>query len=105
MLQNIVRGFCRHSRGVILVAGTAGVLAGVQRLLSQPKSARPRTSDRFSVRRTQSDLGYTYWVVQGHGKYRGFALFDTWPEAIAEVLRRTSRRAVRQPVTAEHVAV
>ena len=49
------------------------------------------TVDRFSIRRTRSELGYTYWVLQGHGKYNGFTLFDTWQEAIDEAQRRISR--------------
>lgn len=100
MLQNMVRGLCRKSCGVVLVAGAIGVLAGVERFLSagelvpartydsRRSPVEPRTADRFSIRRTRSELGYTYWVLQGHGKYRGFALFDSWQEAMDEVQRR-----------------
>ncbi len=104
MLQTLVRGLCRNSSGVILVAGAIGVLAGVEHLMSRRALAQPSTGnkfkrkrpgmpmalDRFSIRRTRSELGYTYWVLQGYGKYSGFALFDTWQEAIDEVQRRTS---------------
>jgi len=104
MLQTLVRGLCRNSGGVILVAGAIGVLAGVEhfmsrralvepRAVSQVKRKRPgmpMALDRFSIRRTKSELGYTYWVLQGYGTYNGFTLFDTWQEAIDEVQRRTS---------------
>jgi hypothetical protein len=104
MLQNLVRGLCRKSGGVILVAGAIGVLTGVEHFMSgravapQPRIKKrfqakrpgiPKPFDRFSIRRTQSELGYTYWVLQGFGKYRGFTLFDTWQEAIDEIQRRT----------------
>jgi len=105
MLQNVVRGLCRNSGGVILIAGAIGVLAGVERLMSTRASARPRmtrlaqrtrpvpptSADRFSIRRTRSELGYTYWVLQGYGKFMGFDLFDTWQEAIDEAQRRLGR--------------
>jgi hypothetical protein len=103
MLQNIFRGLCRNSGGVILVAGAIGVLAGVKRFLELPAAAQfhvrarserkhpgmPKPLDRFTVRRTRSELGYTYWVLQGFGQYTGFTLFDTWQEAMDEVQRRT----------------
>lgn len=101
MLQNVVRGLCRNSGGVILVAGAIGVLAGVQRLMSartpvsrtsrisQSRSPVPAAAiDRFSIRRTKSEIGYCFWVLQGYGKYKGFDLFDTWQEAIHEAQRR-----------------
>ncbi len=105
MLQNLVRGLCRNSGGVILVAGAIGVLAGVEHLMSKRAVARPRMSrpslprrpvaptatDRFSIRRTRSELGYTYWVLQGHGKFTRFDLFDTWQEAVDEAQRRLSQ--------------
>ena len=103
MLQNVFRGLCRNPGGVILVAGTIGVLAGVKHFMSRPAAAQPRvrarsqtlrprltrTLDRFTIRRTQSELGYTYWVLQGYGQYTGFTLFDTWQEAVDEFNRRT----------------
>ena len=106
MLQNLVRGLCRNAGGIILVAGTIGLLTGVKQLMAAPPAVRRKERstrykydhaiDRFTIRRTQSELGYTYWVLQGFGKYRGFTLFDTWQEAISEVERRTSL-PVRRP--------
>ncbi len=103
MLQNFVRSLCRNPGGVILVAGAIGVLAGVEHFMSaravapagasrrRPVRRLPRSSgvDRFSIRRTKSELGYCYWVLQGYGKYTGFDLFDTWQEAMDEVQHRT----------------
>lgn len=114
MLQNVLRGLCRRSGGVILVAGAIGVLAGVEHFMSGraraqshsgPSSERkrpgmPKPLDRFSIRRTQSELGYTFWVLQGYGQYSGFTLFDTWQEAIDEVQRRT-----RNSVSAQELAL
>lgn len=101
MLQTVVRGLCRRSGGLVLVAGAIGVLAGVEHLMSGRVVSKPRPQirpqqctvsakdpNRYSVRRTHSELGYTYWVLQGHGCYSGFALFDTWKEAIDEAQRR-----------------
>jgi hypothetical protein len=100
MLQNVFRGLCCHAGGIILVAGTIGLLTGVKQLMSIPPGVKSKERvarykvnngvDRFTIRRTRSELGYTFWVLQGFGRYRGFTLFDTWQEAISEVERRTS---------------
>lgn len=93
MLQNVLRGLCRNSGGVMLVAGAIGVLAGLECLMSA-RTATPKRlvreirPDRFTIRRTKSELGYCYWVLQGYGKYSGFDLFDSWQEAIDEAQRR-----------------
>ena len=114
MFQNVFRGLCRNPGGVVLVAGAIGVLAGVKHFMSGialPQSplvlrperkhpGMPKPLDRFTVRRTQSELGYTYWVLQGYGSYTGFTLFDTWQEAIDEIQRRTRKL----PVTDLNVA-
>lgn len=106
MLRNIFHGICRNSGGRTLLAGAIGVLTGVEHLLSagagtaplyspnierRKPAARPRV-DYFNIRRTRSELGYTYWVLQGFGKYSSFALFDTWQEAVDEALARLSGR-------------
>jgi hypothetical protein len=110
MLQNVVRGLCRRSGGFVLVAGAIGVLTGVEHLMSGRAVTRartggrsqkkmpgmPRPEDRFTIRRTQSELGYTYWVLQGFGRYSGFTLFDTWREAMDEVQRRVGSSAVQE---------
>jgi hypothetical protein len=31
-----------------------------------------------------------YWVLQGHGEFQCFVLFDTWREAMDEATRRWS---------------
>ncbi len=120
----------RHRRpsflGTHLLAGAVGVLAGLQHLLSakertkrasepesreqvrsinhtQPTQRRP---DYFSIRRTKSELGYVYWVLQGYGEFQCYVLHDTWKEAADEACRRASDACARSllyaavPVTA-----
>ncbi len=69
------------------------MLAGVEHLLAvKPAQPLPRAArvDYFQIRRTRSEVGYTFWVLRGFGKYRGFTLFDTWQEAIDDAGRRIS---------------
>jgi hypothetical protein len=92
------------------IAGAVGVLAGLQYLLSSkgkipspvnPVQPRPvpgrsvpetagRERDFFSIRRTKSEFGYVYWVLQGFGVFQCFVLYDTWREAMDEAYRRVS---------------
>ena len=106
MLRRIFRGLCKNSSGLTLVAGAIGVLTGVERLMSnhpireQPKKPIASRTNYFEIKRTRSELGYTYWVLHGFGCYRCFALFDTWQEAMDEAgLRlKTSDVSFGQPV-------
>jgi len=113
MLGHFVRGLCRNSSGRGLVACAIGVLTGVECLLATQSApaaapgpsvpvarALPRI-DYFQIRRTRFELGYTYWVLQGFGCYRGFTLFDTWQEAIEEAEARTLRRRILQKEVAD----
>jgi hypothetical protein len=111
------QGNLRHRRqsfsfGIHLLAGAVGVLAGLQHLLSardrtkavsnparraaeassDAKEDKATRRDYFSIRRTKSELGYVYWVLQGHGAFQCFVLFDRWKEAAAEASRRVSER-------------
>lgn len=102
MFQNILGHLCRKPGGVKLVASAAGVLTGVGYLIGSRKKPAPRRGrpvehtrlimtvrqDYFNIRRTKSELGYTYWVLQGFGQYRGFTLFDTWQEAMEQATAR-----------------
>jgi hypothetical protein len=102
MFRNIFNGLCCNRPGRAFLAGAIGVLAGVEHLMSTRTGAasttgeprvvktkqgaglsRPRT-DYFQIRRTKSELGYTFWVLQGFGRCSCFLLFDTWQEAIDE---------------------
>src|SRR6478736_2766514 len=96
--------------GIHLIAGAVGILAGLKHLLStkakirsasDPVQPRPeavqnldelpeRKRDFFSIRRTKSELGYVYWVLQGYGEFQCFVLYDTWREAVDEASRRVS---------------
>ena len=128
MFKNVLRGLCRNPGGVILVAGAIGVLTGVNHLMSRPAVGRtrvpphperqrvgmpkpgmpkpglPKPIDRFTISRTQSELGYTYWVLQGYGQYTGFTLFDTWQEAMDEMQRRTKNTISVQELTVSSAA-
>jgi hypothetical protein len=44
--------------------------------------------DYFKIHRSRLEHGYTYWVLQGFGKYGCFVLCDTWPEAMDETISR-----------------
>lgn len=104
MLRHLFRGLCTRTSGRVLVAGAIGVLAGVEHLMSsRPKGIRisqlaakpqvevpPVRSNYFQIRRTVSELGYKYWVLQGFGTYQSFALFDTWQEAMDAAMDRLS---------------
>ena len=71
---------------ILIAAGVAGALVG---LLARPK----QPARCFSIKRTKSELGYTFWILQGFGHHKCFILCDTWQEAIAEANSRL--RAVK----------
>jgi hypothetical protein len=97
VLRRIFRGLCTKPVGRTLIAGTIGVLVGVECLISRrkpvpappanPNPVLPR-SNYLKVYRTKSELGYVYWVVQGFGSYKCFVLHDSWREAIADAEHR-----------------
>jgi hypothetical protein len=74
---------------VLFAAGVAGVLVG---LLSKPLKRRP-VARCFSIKRTKSEVGYTFWILEGFGRHKCFVLCDTWQEAIDEANRRLRRPA------------
>lgn len=106
MLDKLIRGLSRRKNGILLLGGAAAVLSGVERLLStRPPDAsvasqRSETrdfvlpvlkrEDRFRVYKSQTDLGYAYWVLQGFGSFECFALFDSWEQAMQEAERRVA---------------
>lgn len=101
-LLKIISG---KNSAIAIAVGVAALVTAVIRLLpprterqkeatpvprseSNPAVARSARVDYFTVRRSTSDIGYSYWVVQGHGCFSSFALFDTWREAIEAVNER-----------------
>lgn len=115
MFRSIFRGLCANLAGRMLVAGTIGVLTGVECLMStRPRASRPKPvrspapridvnvsapmvasrADYLKIYRTKSELGYTYWVLQGFGCYKCFVLFDSWREATADAANRVREMAV-----------
>jgi hypothetical protein len=106
-VKGLVNVLARRRSGLWLLGGVAVVLGTVERLLAVPQKHRPEAlrpvpgcpaafmpsstaarSDFFTIKRTQSDIGLTFWVLQGHGVYASFELFDTWAEAIQRVNQR-----------------
>ena len=113
MLRHIVNGVCLVPKGKLIVAGAIGMLTGIEHLLAtrprkhvdgagrrqapaaSPQPAIIRSHERlFVIRRTKSELGYTYWVLQGFHSCKCFLLFDTWQEAMDEA---NLRLGVNQP--------
>lgn len=108
-LKNLVSALARRRGGIWLLDGIASVLGGVERLMTvsakpavqrQPsfsEAADPQIpavrTNFFSIKRTKSELGFTFWVLQGHGVYASFELFDTWSDAISAAEARLPARA------------
>lgn len=38
----------------------------------------------FTIRRTKSEVGFVYWMLEGHGRYKCFILCDSWAEAVEQ---------------------
>jgi hypothetical protein len=50
---------------------------------------KPKPTERpFHIRRTKSEVGYVYWILEGRGKHKCYVLCDSWQEAVAEANRR-----------------
>jgi hypothetical protein len=47
-----------------------------------------RTDRQFSIKRTKSEVGYVYWILEGFGKHKCFVLCDTWEEAMEQAKSR-----------------
>ena len=94
--------------GLFITAGAVvlavGVLACVQGLLStsprRRRSAVPTKPDavnpqaepvaeppkprNFSIKRTKSEVGFVYWILEGFGRYKCYVLCDSWEEAVEQ---------------------
>jgi hypothetical protein len=90
---------------LVLAAGVAGLLVGVKLLLTPKRTSYTRAlpavtpaapgkpeslkADRhFSIKRTRSEVGYVYWILEGYGQYKCFVLCDSWDEAVAQAKAR-----------------
>jgi hypothetical protein len=51
-------------------------------------SAAERSDRQFSIKRTRSEVGYVYWILEGFGKHKCFVLCDTWEEAMEQAKNR-----------------
>jgi hypothetical protein len=52
------------------------------------RSAMNRSDRQFSIKRTKSEVGYVYWILEGFGKHKCFVLCDTWEEAMEQAKSR-----------------
>ena len=101
----------RKANTFLLLAG-AVILAGFLRSFFASRTSRHRNTrkfnslrlrtDYFSIRQTRSELGYVYWVLQGHGKFTSFALFDTWREAMDAAHQRISEAVPDSQLIFQH---
>lgn len=88
---------------LVLAASAAGLLVGVKLLLTPKRISFTRAlpaatpvnkpeslkADRhFSIKRTRSEVGYVYWILEGYGQYKCFVLCDSWDEAVAQAKAR-----------------
>jgi hypothetical protein len=51
-------------------------------------AATNRADRQFSIKRTKSEVGYVYWILEGFGKHKCFVLCDTWEEAMEQAKAR-----------------
>ena len=103
----------KESAGIVLIAGLVVVLASFSKFWfkrtpnycrKQARTKKPESPAQreriafFQIRQTRSDLGFVYWVLQGHGRFASFTLFDTWQEAMDSTNQRLSEcRKARNP--------
>ncbi len=52
------------------------------------RSTVSRSDRQFSIKRTKSEVGYVYWILEGFGKHKCFVLCDTWEEAMEQAKTR-----------------
>lgn len=62
---------------------THGVPEAVAAAPAPQLDAKP-TERNFSIKRTKSEVGYVYWILEGYGRYKCFILCDSWDEAVAQ---------------------
>jgi len=55
---------------------------------SMMRPAQNRADRQFSIKRTKSEVGYVYWILEGYGKHKCFVLCDTWEEAMEQAKTR-----------------
>jgi len=52
--------------------------------LATPLVPKTDAARNFSIKRTKSEVGYVYWILEGYGKYKCFILCDSWDEAVEQ---------------------
>jgi hypothetical protein len=110
VIRRLAQVLLGASSAIIVVAGVAVAMAGFDKKKDQRTKSQRRwesrrnleratrrgaqgkeRTDYFEIRRTQSELGYTYWILKGHGIFQCFELFDSWEEATAQLKLRTEQ--------------
>ena len=112
-MLRIFGGLLMATGALVLAAGVVGVIVVLERALTnrekdrqqppaapetparppvvaaaEPQATRPKAERHFSIKRTKSEVGYVYWILEGHGKYKCFVLCDSWEEAIEQAKAR-----------------
>ncbi len=97
----------RTIAGLFVAGGVAvSVVVVLKDFLSRPKrpaqsgvpKSAAKSAPHFTIKRTKSEVGHAYWVLQGFGPYKCYVLCDTWDEAM------TRARHLQEQVDA-HLAV
>jgi hypothetical protein len=52
------------------------------------RSTFSRADRQFSIKRTKSEVGYVYWVLEGFGTHKCFVLCDSWEDAMEQAKTR-----------------
>ena len=103
-MKRVLNGLCIAAGATVLAVG---VLVVLETLLSKrPKRNQPlpepapkppaselvkqKAERNFTIKRTKSEVGFVYWILEGYGRYKCFILCDTWDEAIAQAKARTT---------------
>jgi hypothetical protein len=94
-MRRILSNLMTATGVLALAVGVIGVAVGVERVLTRRRTrTKPATNPpaalqrSFSIKRTKSEIGYVYWILQGYGKHKCFVLCDSWQEAIDEARLR-----------------
>ena len=109
-MRRFLGGLFKATGALVLAAGVVGVLVCAGRavaqqkrnklkkravehlLLTPPATATVRPADavqrKFSIKRTKSEVGYVYWILEGYGEHKCFVLCDTWQEAVQQAKLR-----------------
>jgi hypothetical protein len=80
----------RRKRKVVVDDAPAVSEPVAERLATaEPATVPAKPAQRnFSIKRTKSEVGFVYWILEGRGRYKCFIHCDTWEEAVAQAKAR-----------------